>query len=840
MDLVRLQKAEKIFYGALPRPHSEWSSFVTSHCAGDTELAAYVMELLECDAKGSFLDTDMFELGARVIAFADTLEVGRTLGKYKIKRIIGRGGMGTVYLADDITLDRGVALKVIPPTVAADSVLIGNFRREAQAASKITHPNIAHVYEFGSDGGTHYVAMEYIPGKTLREVLNEGPIDPAAGEHYISQITSALAAAHNAGVVHGDVKPENFIVGEDNIIKVLDFGLARITRSDGRESISGVPAGTIDYMSPEQMLGGSSSPQSDVWSLGVLCFEIINGTRPFIGKTKEEIQASVIKDPPLPSGSRTERATAEIVAKCLEKSPANRFASAAEMHARVVEVEASAAALSARSNSRRRIWLTVGSVAALGLFAFVWWQFFALHDSLIDSVAVLPFKNESGRTDREFLAEGLTESLINRLSKLPHLTVKPSSAVMRYKGRDADIQQIGEELNVESVLYGRITSQGDDLQLHLSMIDTRSGNQLWGETYNRKTSDIIGLQNQVAVDVSQKLQQQLTGPDKQNLAKSYTSNPQANFQYMLGRFHWNKRSGEDIRKSIDHFQNAVKLDPKFALAYAGLAETYVISSGYTGIPPQEAFALAKEAANKAIALDEQIPEAHTALGYALFNYDWNFDESEKQFNRALELNPNYSTAHHWYGNGNLLATGRFDESIEALKRAKALDPQSLIISADLGTSYLYAGRYDDAISQFNETLRMDANFYYANVYLARTFVLKGDPASALASLDNAAKFGMDPRIPMLRCLAYEKMGQRDDAERQLDELKALGRKRYVSNFEYALISAGFGDFDNAIESLEKAYTAHDSNLIYMKTDPLLAGLRQDPRFINIAKRVGLE
>ena len=458
----------------------------------------------------------------------------------------------------------------------------------------------------------------------------------------------------------------------------------------------------------------------------------------------------------------------------------------------------------------------------------------------IQSIAVLPFTNESGDSDKEYLSDGLTELFINRLSQLPDLTVKARNSVFQYKGKELNAKAVGSELAVQAVLLGRISQRNDDLKLNLELVDCRTGNQIWGEQYNYKTNALIEFQSEIVQDVSNKLRSRLSNKDEQKINKIYTTNADAYQAFLRGRFHWSKRTAKDLQKSVEYYEQAVALDPGFALAYAGLADSYVLLSGYAVSSPQESFPKAKEAAQKAIKLDDSLAEAHTSLGYVLFNFDWNFEESEKEMRRAIELNPNYSTAYHWYGNANLLAFGKLDESIESVRRAHELDPLSLIINADLGTAYLYAGQLEKAVGQYKKTIELDENFYYAHAYLGRTYMMKGEYENAIKEFEKAQTLGSDPRVLMLSACNYSRMGKRGEALKKIEELKKVSQEKYVSPYYFALAYTSLGDKDKAFEWLEKAFAAREGRMTLMKADPLLNDLRSDPRFDDLLKRVGLE
>ena len=843
MQPEQWQKIETVFFAALPMPRSEWDAFVSGECGGDDELSGRILALLNEDESGTLdlLDNSFFEFGARIITAEDDLLEGQEFGHYRIDRLLGRGGMGSVYLAEDSRLGRFVALKVLPAAFIDGSFAVKRFHREARSASQINHENVAHIYEFGDIDGRYFMAMEYVPGRTLRELIKDGGLGPDKIVDYAVQVADALAAAHQKSVIHRDIKPENIAIRDDGIVKVLDFGLAQQKASlDNPGSLSGILMGTTSYMSPEQVRAQDLDERTDIWSLGVVIYEMVTGKRPFQGETPTELHAAILADDfPHPKLAEGSGRLFQIAEKCLQKERSERYLTAESL-----ADDLRAISSGGRSGKKKLWWAGAAVLAAVIAAAGIW--FFGVGTSQttsakpIESIAVLPFINDSGTPDKEYLADGMTETLAASISQIPSLTVKARSSVFKYKGHEVDAVSAGRDLSVQAVLLGRVAERDGQLALNLSLVDVASGKQIWGKEYRRPADELLGLQKQVTLDLSGELNRRLSGTDSQKIARVYTTDATAFDDYLYGRFYWNKRTGKDIKKSIDYFNKAIKIDPDFALAYAGLADSQVLTSSYAGVPPSESFPKAKAYAIKALELDDSLAEAHTTLSYILFIYDWNFEESDRQMNRAIELNPNYATAYHWYGNGLLLATGRFDESIEAMKHARRLDPLSLIINADLATSYLYALRLDEAIEQFHNTLDMDNNFFYAHLYLGRAYLLRGDYQKALDELDTAAKLDDDPRTLMLRSRVYSKMNRRSDALRMLDEMKTKGNDRYISNFDYALVYSGLGDNDRAFEYLEKGYRAHDGNLVYIKADPLFADLRTDPRYHDLARRIGLE
>jgi serine/threonine-protein kinase len=879
MDPLRWQKIEEIYYSALELDDKKRAAFVHTACADDLELRYEVKSLLaETEIEDSFLGESLLTAGMSLISDEEKNSlIGKIIGRYKILKLLGQGGTGEVYLAEDEHLKRKTALKLLPSFLTEEEEIVRRFRQEARAASAISHPNIAHIYETGKIDQRHFIAMEFVEGKTLRALLKSGTPDIVSALNIAEQIASALEAAHEAGVIHRDIKPENIILKKDSLVKVLDFGLAKLTAAeDERESkltdsfvtTSGLIMGTVVYMSPEQIRARNVGKASDIWSLGVVLYEMLTGARPFQGETHGDTIASILKTEIVPPGALNKEIPARlqaIVLKMLQKEQAERYQTIKEVLADLrqikKEIESGAKLKSAaEQKALKKLKSAPGKLKnykVILLIALIFAFFVVLGITFrplvsdtatepaatpakIESIAVMPFINASKNPEAALLSEGMTESLISRLSQITDLTVKARTSVFRYEGGEIDPQQVGRELNVQSLVLGRVSESGDTLTINLEIVDASTGNHIWNKEYRRKSAEMISLEAEIARDVSTALNARLSEAETRGLSKNYTSNPKALRLYTLGRRHWNRRTAEHIRKSIEYFEQATAADPNFALAFAGLAESYVLASGYAVMTPQESFTKAREAAKRALEIDESIAEAHNALAYVYLNYDWDFEKSEQEIKRAIELNPNYSTAYHWYGNANLLAMGKFDESIAALRRAQELDPLSLIVNADLATSYLYANRIDEAIEQYKKTIEMDENFYYAHTYLGRSYLMKGEYQKALDSFKKAQSLQDDPRLFMLFACTYVKMNQRGNALEMLEELKRASRRKYVSAYYFAQIYAGLGDHDRAFEWLEKALQDREGRMTYIKVDPLLDDLRGDARFRDLLRRVGLE
>src|SRR5262245_10291141 len=489
---------------------------------------------------------------------------------------------------------------------------------------------------------------------------------------------------------------------------------------------------------------------------------------------------------------------------------------------------------------RKSIFIASAGVAIFAAAVIIggYFYFSRKSNTAIQSIAVLPFENRSGTSDTDYLSDGLADSLIYRLSQLPNLKVSPTSSVMRYKSKDTDVAAVASALQVDAVMSGRLVQRGDDLSISVQLIDARSNKLIWAEQYERKMSDLLATQREIAASIAQKLQVKLAGNEK-GITKKYTNSNEAYQSYLRGRFYWNKRNADALKKSIEYFNQAIEQDPNFALAYAGLADSYGVLPYYSGASPEQSIPKAKAAARKALEIDDSLAEAHAALGYELCVYDWNFVESSKEFRRAIELNPNYATAHQWYGDRVLVTLGRTDEGIEEVKRAVQLDPLSLIINADLGDIYIHAFQYDLAIEQLHRTIEMDPNFYNAHWRLGKAYEKKGSVQDALAEYQKARQLNDDPLVLASLGHLLGSSSKRDQAMTPLDQLQQMAHERYVSAYSFAIVYEGLGDKEKAFQWLEKGYQERVFEMNYLKVDPFLEGLRSDPRFVDLVRRAGL-
>jgi len=636
------------------------------------------------------------------------LTTGSRLGPYEILGQIGAGGMGEVYRARDRKLDRDVAVKVLPESVAADPDALARFEREAKAVAALSHPNILAIHDFGTHEGTVYAVTELLEGETLRGKLDAGRIARKQAVNYALQVAKGLSAAHEKGIIHRDLKPENLFVGKDGHLKILDFGLAKREAPVARGEETSAPTvsghtepgtvmGTVGYMSPEQVRGRPADHRSDIFSFGVVLYEMLTGRRAFRGETPVETMHAILKEetPGLAgSASAISPALERIVRHCLEKSPEERFQSARDIAFALGEASSGSAAAPAtpvpqppRPRAFRPLLWAAGVAGLAALAAAVLWLRPGARS--IDSLAVLPFVNAGGDPNAEYLSDGITESLINSVSQIPGIKVVSRSSAFHYKGKDVGARTVGRELGVRAVLTGRIVQRGDGLSIRAELVDARDDTHLWGEQYNRRLSDILAVQEEIAGDISGKLRQRLTGEEMKRLTRRSTENPEAYGLYLKGRYHWNKRTGQDLQKGIGYFQQAIEKDPTYALAYAGLADCYAVLFLYAGLPSSENFPKAKAAASKALEIDDTLAQAHAALAFTHEVFYWDFSAAEKEYRRAIELDPKYPTAHHWCSL-YLSGLGRYEQAIAEAERAYELDPLSPIISTNRAVALVRA------------------------------------------------------------------------------------------------------------------------------------------------------
>src|SRR5438874_4169195 len=847
MDPEHWRQIKILLHSALELAPVERPAFLAEACAGNPALRSRLESLLASHERAD----DFIELPA-FAGLADVLGgeqqeslVGRTIGRYQILEQLGAGGMGEVYLAEDKHLLRRVALKMLPAFFTRDRERVRRFQQEARAASALNHPNILTIFEIGQIDSHQFIATEFVEGDTLRQRMIKAPISISELLGIATQIASALTAAHQTGIVHRDIKPENIMLREDGSVKVLDFGLAKLLAAPSGESeastifhtLPGTIMGTPHYMSPEQARGLNVDARTDTWGLGVLLYEMVGGRVPFAGETSSDVIVSILEKEPLPLARfmpETPEVLQWIITKALRKQIDQRYQTAKELLADLQN-------LKHRLEFENEVKQWEGSEPAITKTAK---DSSALRDKVsgerrpLDSVAILPLANNLPDPSMEYFSDGITESMINALSRLPELRVMAWSTVSRYKGKEIDPREAGRELGVRAVLTGRVMQLGERLVIKTELVDATDGSHLSGESYSCKPSDILEVEAEISSAISEKLLLRLTTEERKRLTKRYTDNVEAYHAYLKGRHFWNKRTDEHVRQGIEYFNQAIDKDPSYALAYAGLADSYVIlgSFGIEALPPKDAFPKAREAAMKALEIDSTLAEAHASLGFTLAIYYWNWPAAEKEFKRAIELNPDYAIAHHWYGFVYLVAMGRLDEAIAEVRRAHELDPLSLTISTNLGLLFYLARRYDQAMDQIQKTLEMDQNFVYTHWHLALVSEQKARYEEAIAECQKAvALSGGNTLTRAVLGYAYAVSGKRNEALKVLDELSELSGRKYVSAYRVAAIYVGLGDTEQPFQWLNRAYEERDAWLIWLKSDPVFDRLRADERFTTLLR-----
>ena len=835
------------------------------------------------------------------------IENGTIINQHKIISPIGKGGMGEVFLAQDIKLNRKAAIKFLNEEFSRDSEKLNRFIQEAQATSALNHPNILTVYEISEADGKNYIATEFIEGKTLREHLSPKKTNSLNQILKIGvQVAEALSAAHQAGIIHRDIKPENIMIRADGYAKVLDFGLAKLTEKKKSDEISlegetkalvntnpGVVMGTVSYMSPEQARGKETDARTDIWSLGVVLYEMLAGKLPFTGETINHTIVSILeKEPKLLENVPDE--LQRIVRKTLTKEVEMRYQTARDLlidlknlrrnldiqgelersivpnreittnqvreNETQIYTEKSIEETKAEDAEKTQNVTTSSSLeyavilakshkfaaAVLGIIllavisAVAYFGFFAKSNhGQIESIAVMPFVNESGNADVEYLSDGMTETLISSLSNLPNLNVKPRSSVFRYKGKETNPQTIGKELNVQAILNGRVVQRGQDISLFVGLIDISLDKVIWSQQYNRKQSDLVTLQSDIARDVSSNLKTKLSGADEAKVTNVYTTNSEAYQLYLKGNYYTSKFSKEGFRKGDAFFEQAIKLDPNYALAYNGIAYSQLTAMDWF-TEPKIAGPKARDNVAKAIALNDKLAETQLLRGMVAHWVEWDWITAESAFKKAIELNPSAPRPYGYYA-WFLTNMGRNDEAIASAKQGQQLDPISPETNFYLGVALLAAGRSDEAIARFQISIELDPTYFYSYNFLGRAYLQADKKQDALAAFKRAVELeGENPENWANLAYAYGVSGNKAEAEKIVEYLKEKSKSNYVAPYYFAIAYVGLGENEETFKWLERAYDDRsDSLVLYLTADPQMQGIRSNPRFKDLLKRMNL-
>ena len=790
--------------------------------------------------------------------------IGRTLGHYRIVEKIGEGGMGEVYRAHDERLDRDVAIKVIREQVVQNAERLARFEREAKAVAKLAHPNILEIWDFGTDEGIAYAVTELLEGESLREVIAKGGLTTSKAVEYAKTLADGLATAHEKGITHRDLKPENVFLTRDGRIKILDFGLAKLREAEAdfttetpTASLETAPdrlIGTVAYMAPEQLQGRPADQRSDIFALGIVLYEMLSGHRPFSGSTSVATAAAILKeDPESISGvSPSVPATlAGVVSKCLEKRPEDRFSSAHDLSLMLgaIDLEAQVPSTPQPSMLQRR-WphiLAVVVASVIGILVILPPE--ALIERLtggpdaspIRSIALLPLENLTGDPEQAYFVDGLHGELISTFTQISAFDkVIARTSVMGFRNSDTPIREIGERLKVAALLEGSVRQSGDKVRITLQLIDADTESSLWADSFERDLTDILALQSDVARAVAGQVSLALTPEEQLRLDSTRSVNEEAYEAYLMGEFLFSRgRSEETLERSRDFFERSIEIDPDFAPSYVGL------SIGLRNIAhwyqqPSEVMPASYEAALKAIELDENLPDAHAALGRVKYRWQWDWSGAESELRRGLELDPNNVYALGSYGEF-CMVLGQAENAVLASERAIEVDPLNILSRANLGSVYYFTRQFDKGIAHLLSTLKLFPNSFSAHWILSWNYAGAGENEEAVIKLERAREIHPSPENDSFflasEVWGYSIVGRRTEAIETLHRMLALSRERYVSPSTVAYAYVALGDADTAIEWLETAFEARDTHLAFARALPLYDPIRSDPRFQDIIRRM---
>lgn len=893
MDAERWQKAKEIFNAALKREPSERASYLDEICDGDTEIRSEVESLLAShDEANSFLENPPID--GEDLTETKQLQIsnGATFGHYEIVSQIGVGGMGEVYLALDKKLDRKVAVKILNEKFAKHEANLQRFVKEAKAASALNHPNILTIYEIGDANETHYIVSEYIEGETLREVLNRQSLTLAEILDITVQVANALSTAHAAKIIHRDIKPENIVVRPDGLVKILDFGLAKLIEEKvinlekstikQNQTAKGIILGTVNYMSPEQAKGEKVDERTDIFSLGVVIYEMIAGKTPFAGDSLSETFANLINKEPLPLMRFSADAPDElqrIISKTLRKNKDERYQTMKGLLADLKELKENLAFSEkleksrssenenetkqfrattqagqaqivttdknpTQTKNRRKIFFAAALVVSLAVFGVWYFSKRAANSKQIKSIAVLPFENSSGNADLEYLSDGVSESVIDRLSQLPQIKVIARSSSFQYRGQNPNLKQIADALGVDAVVTGRVAQREGSYLIRVDVTDVRENKQLWGENFTKKVADVQILQSDISREIAENLRVKLSGTQTELLTKQRTNNAQAYELLLKGRFYYNKTRRENFDKAVEYYEQAIAVDPNYALAYAELTEAYN-NNGGRGLDLNQILVKQEAAAQRALELDPNLAEAHYAIG-EIRRRQWNWEEARSEYLRTIELNPNLPRAYRGYAQYFSLM-GWHDEAVATAKRSRDLDPLSPVIVGNYAYRLYSARRLDEALKVWQENAELTPESPVPHFWLGNVYAAKGMSREAIAQYQECLKRrdGDATLVEAVMGVIYAKTGERARAEEILERAKTPPGENTPPNLavyyerNLALLYDALGKRDEAFAMLEKGFARRNPNLPLIAVDLAFDDMRSDPRFQNLVRRMNL-